>query len=236
MTFIKPGSSMTRRLFPSGVEQEMLTVGSAHTPTPFIVRVSLVDAVSPFVLIDSSTMPAAYIYSGRTSILSLGIIEEIRVAGALRFGLARDTATAGGVRGTPKIALLYPARHEIDVEGHVDEAGIEILPFSLGQLHPSLQLPGAICLGTALSIPGTVAWDLRRQKAAHTNHNFSLAQQAIMIDPTMSTVKWLLKHPSGLMDVEASLETHENGERFVEGVSVFRTARRLFEGKVFYRL
>ncbi|GAB1206359.1 hypothetical protein APSETT445_005044 [Aspergillus pseudonomiae] len=236
MTFIKPGGSITGRLFPSGAKQEMLTMNSAHTPTPFIVRVSLVDAANPFVLVDSSTMPAAYLGSEPTSPLSLAIIEEIRVAGAVRFGLARDTATAGRVRGTPKIVLLYPGGRKVDTEGRVDEADIEVLPFSLGQPHPSLQLTGAVCLGTALSIPGTVAWDLRRQEAGHAHHNGSSEQQIIIIDPRMSTVKWLLKHPNGLMDVEARLETHENGETSVESVSVFRTARRLFEGKVFYRL
>ena len=236
MTFIKPGGSITGRLFPSGAKQEMLTMNSAHTPTRFIVRVSLVDAANPFVLVDSSTMPAAYLGSEPTSPLSLAIIEEIRVAGAVRFGLARDTATAGRVRGTPKIVLLYPGGRKVDTEGRVDEVDIEVLPFSLGQPHPSLQLTGAVCLGTALSIPGTVARDLRRQEAAHAHQNVSSEQQIIMIDPRMSTVKWLLKHPNGLMDVEARLETHENGETSVESVSVFRTARRLFEGKVFYRL
>lgn len=44
MTFIQLGCSMTGRLFPSGAKQEMLTVNSAHPPTPFMIRASLVDA------------------------------------------------------------------------------------------------------------------------------------------------------------------------------------------------
>ncbi|KOC12936.1 hypothetical protein AFLA70_9g006991 [Aspergillus flavus AF70] len=203
MNIIKPAGSMTGRLFPSGAKQEMLTVGSAHTPTPFIVRVSLVDAANPFALLSASTMPAAYHGSEPTSPLSLGIIEEIRVAGAVRFGLAEDTATAGRVIGTPKIALLYPCRREVDVGRHIDETDIEVLPFSLGQPHPSLQLTGAVCVGTALSIPGTVAWDIQRQ-APGVHHGDSQTRQAMMINPTMSTVKWLLEHPSGLMGVEVT--------------------------------
>ncbi|PIG86846.1 hypothetical protein AARAC_008988 [Aspergillus arachidicola] len=235
MNFIKPAGSMTGGLLPSGAKRETLTVGSAHTPTPFIVRVSLVDATNPFVLVDASTMPAAYHDSEPTSPLSLGIIEEIRVAGAVRFSLAQDTATAGRVIGTPKIALLYPCRREVDVGRRIDEADIEVLPFSLGQPHPSLQLTGAVCVGTALSIPGTVAWDVQRQGPG-VHHGAPQERQAMMINPTMSTVKWLLKHPSGLMDVEVKLEMHENGEASVESVSVFRTARRLLERRVFYRL
>ncbi|KAK6814530.1 hypothetical protein RU639_009461 [Aspergillus parasiticus] len=167
---------------------------------------------------NASTMPAAYHNSEPTSALSLGIIEAIRVAGAVRFGLAQDTATAGRIMSTPKIALLYPCRHEIDVGRRIDETDIGVLPFSLGQPHPSLQLTGAVCVGTALSIPGTVAWDVQRQ-APSVHHGASQERQAMMINPTMST-----------------LEMHENRETAVESVSVFRTARRLFEGKLFYRL
>ncbi|KJK68742.1 PrpF protein [Aspergillus parasiticus SU-1] len=206
--------------------------GSRHSES---VRVSLVDAANPFVWVDASTMPAAYHNSEPTSALSLGIIEAIRVAGAVRFGLAQDTATAGRIMSTPKIALLYPCRHEIDVGRRIDETDIEVLPFSLGQPHPSLQLTGAVCVGTALSIPGTVAWDVQPQ-APSVHHGASQERQAMMINPTMSTVSLLLKHPSGLMDMEVKLEMHEDRETAVESVSVFRTARRLFEGKVFYRL
>ncbi|KAE8160994.1 hypothetical protein BDV40DRAFT_301845 [Aspergillus tamarii] len=86
-------------------------------------------------------------------------------------------------------------------EGCIDEADSEILPFSLD---PSLQITGAVCLGTTLSIPATVAWRLIQRRTQSSG---------------------LLKRPSGLMDVEAKLETHENGETSVGSVSVFRTAR-----------
>ena len=113
----------------------------------------------------------------------------------------RRAATASTVRGTPTIALLYPGRREVGAEGCIDEADSEILPFSLD---PSLQITGAVCLGTTLSIPATVAWRLIQRRTQSSG---------------------LLKRPSGLMDVEAKLETHENGETSVGSVSVFRTAR-----------
>ncbi|KAE8326222.1 PrpF protein-domain-containing protein [Aspergillus sergii] len=175
MNSIKPAGSMTGGLFPSGAKRETLTFES-----------SLVDAANPYVLVDANTMPAAYHDSEPTSPLSPGIIEEIRVAGAVRFGLAQDTTTAGRAIGTPKIALLYPYRHEIDVGRRIDEADIEVLPFSLGQPHPSLQLTGPLCVGTALSIPGTVAWDVQPQ-APSVHHGASQERQAMMINPTMST-------------------------------------------------
>ncbi|KAF7590604.1 hypothetical protein BBP40_002641 [Aspergillus hancockii] len=236
MSFIKPVGSMTGRLFPSGAKQEILTVNSANPPTPFMVRASLIDVSNPFIFIDSSTMPISYCISGPSSPVSLGIIEEIRVAGAVRFGLARDTALASLVRATPKVALLYPTAHKADTGAHGNDPDIEVLAFSMGKPHPSLQLTGAVCLGAALSIPGTVAWDLQRQRSKDVNQYASTRLQLRMTNSTLSTVKWLLKHPSGLMDVEVDLAMHENQEDAVERISVFRTARRLFEGKVFYRL
>ncbi|KAE8385362.1 hypothetical protein BDV23DRAFT_176305 [Aspergillus alliaceus] len=152
---VHPGGSMTGRLFPSGAKQEMPTVNSAHTPTPFMIRASLVNARNPFVFVDSSSMPSVYCDAEPASSTSLRIIEEICIAGAMRFGLTRDTAMASQVRGTPKIALLSPGRCEADTEGYAQEPDIVVLPFSMRKPHPSLQLTGAVSLGTALSILGT---------------------------------------------------------------------------------
>jgi 2-methylaconitate cis-trans-isomerase PrpF len=236
MSFIKPVGSMTGRLFPTGAKQELLTVKSANTPTPFTVRASLIDASNPFIFVDLSTMPISYRLSEPSSSVSLGIIEEIRVAGAVRFGLARETAMASLVRATPKVALLYPGEQKVDTGAQGNGPDIEVLAFSMGKPHPSLQLTGAVCLGAALSIPGTVAWEVQHQRGTDLYRHVSKRQSSDKISSTFSTFKWLLRHPSGLMDVEVDLAMHENPEDSVETVSVFRTARRLFEGKVFYRL
>ncbi|KAE8139773.1 hypothetical protein BDV38DRAFT_280691 [Aspergillus pseudotamarii] len=52
----------------------------------------------------------------------------------------------------------------------------------------------------------------------------------------MTTMPLQNGKPCRLVDVEAKLETHENGETSVESVSVFRSTRRLFDGKAFDRL
>ncbi|KAF5859563.1 hypothetical protein ETB97_002738 [Aspergillus alliaceus] len=149
----------------------MPTVNSAHTPTPFMIRASLVNARNPFVFVDSSSMPSVYCDAEPASSTSLRIIEEICIAGAMRFGLTRDTAMASQVRGTPKIVLLSPGRCEADTEGYAQEPDIVVLPFSMRKPHPSLQLTGAVSLGTALSILGTVTWDLRHLRNPSINHD-----------------------------------------------------------------
>ena len=46
--------------------------------------------------------------------------------------------------------------------------------------------------------------------------------------------KVVIQHQSGVMDVEVELEPEEAGEMDeVRGVTVYRTARRLFEGSTF---
>ncbi|KAE8154423.1 hypothetical protein BDV25DRAFT_147681 [Aspergillus avenaceus] len=232
MSFLSPCGSVTGRLLPSGAKQELLTVSSARSRTPFMVRASLVDAANPFIFIDAATMPPLYHHAGVGSSISLEIIEEIRVAGAVRLGLAKDIAAASRTRGTPKIALLYPTtRPEATGISH-NHADIEVRAFSLGKPHPSFQLTGAVCLGVALSTPGTVAWELWKQGGPGSSNFYPSLPQKTEPD----TLKWLIKHPSGVMDAEVKLSLGDDGDRVVERVSVFRTARRLFEGRVFYRL
>ncbi|KAJ5115379.1 hypothetical protein NUU61_001138 [Penicillium alfredii] len=227
MAFLKPGGSMTGEMFPSGARQERLTVQCSAMGT-FTVRVSLVDAANPFVLVDASSMPfedhASWPDPSDPEFLS--VIEEIRRAGAVRFGLAADTKAAGLVRGTPKIALVSSTASD-DAD-----ADIQVLAFSLGKVHASLQLTGAVCLGAAMAIHGTVAWELagkggrvRQPKCGMSVEGYQMA----------SPLPVGIRHPAGVIHAETVLAMDRGGEVDVDQVAVFRTARRLFEGNVFYR-
>ncbi|KAA8643707.1 hypothetical protein EYZ11_006325 [Aspergillus tanneri] len=224
IAFMNPGGSKTGKLFPSSARQELISVQSSYAQAPFTVRASLVDAANPFIFIDATSMPSVYDDSDPSSI-SLDIIEEIRVAGAIRMGLATDTTAARRVRGTPKIALLRSAHSD-------EEVDIDARAFSLGKPHPSFQLTGAVCLGAALSVPGTVAWDLRRRR----NLDMNLNERTSLDDskkPKSGISRWAIRHPGGRLDAEVDWMVRSQ-EMHVNSVSVFRTARRLFEGRVFY--
>ncbi|CAG8024202.1 unnamed protein product [Penicillium nalgiovense] len=171
VAFLNPEGSMTGRMFPSGATQENLTVDSPSVGK-FDLRVSLVDAANPFVLVDASSISTTGYLSwpDPNDKIFVSVVEDIRRAGAVRFGLATDVETAGQVRGTPKIAFLSPTAEDDR------EAEIQVLAFTLGKPHASLQLTGALCVGAAASIHGTVAWDMtgRRGNDRGTKHGMPL--------------------------------------------------------------
>ncbi|KAF7122280.1 hypothetical protein CNMCM5793_000237 [Aspergillus hiratsukae] len=226
LAFLSPAGSMTGRLFPSGAQQEMLSVQS-RTMGTFNVRVSLVDAANPFVLVDAASLPMPMPDNERNpdDPAFLSVIEDIRREGAVRFGLAADPQAAGMVRGTPKIALLYAAED--------DEADIHVLAFTMGKAHASLQLTGAVCVGAATVIHGTIAWELAQKGKRDTRPKHGMSVGILQIAPPLPVG---IRHPAGVIQVEAVLGMDHKGEVSVDNVAVFRTARRLFEGNVYYRV
>ncbi|KAL4894081.1 DUF453-domain-containing protein [Aspergillus ambiguus] len=222
VAFLNPGGSMTGLMFPSGSRQETLSVQSRGFGE-IAVRVSLVDAANPFILVDAVSLPlensSALAESAVPGFLEL--IEDIRRHGAVRFGLAENVQAAGQVRGTPKIALLYPA------SGNADDVDIEVRAFTMGKPHASLQLTGAVCLGAATVIHGTIAWDL-----AHAKDGQNTPKNGMSVGDALPVG---IRHPAGVIHAETVLGMDRKGEVSVDRVAVFRTARRLFEGSVFYR-
>lgn len=237
VAFMNPGGSMAGCIFPSGAKQEILTV-SSRTMGTIHVRVSLVDAANPFVLVDAASIPMPLEgHYGHHPIPSwppdpddatfLSLVEDIRREGAVRFGLAADTQSAGLVRGTPKIAILSRA-----AVGECDDnldGDIQVLAFTMGKPHPSLQLTGAVCLGAATAIHGTVASEL-----AHAREIDGLPKYGMnwITEP----VPVGIRHPAGVIHAETSLRMDGKGGVDVDRVAVPRTARRLFEGSVLYRV
>lgn len=223
---------MTGHIFRGGAKQEILTV-SSRTMGTIHVRVSLVDIANPFVLVDAASMPMPLEEhhsswpADPNDATFLSLVEDIRREGAVRFGLAVDTQAAGLVRGTPKIAILSRA-----AAGECDDGldgDIQVLAFTMGKPHPSLQLTGAVCLGAATAIHGTIAWEL-----AHARDIDGPSKHAI--DQVVAPVPVGIRHPAGVIHAETTLRIDGNGGVDVDRVAVSRTARRLFEGSVLYRV
>lgn len=226
VAFLNPGGSMTGSMFPSGAAQETLHVRS-QTMGEFDVRVSLVDAANPFVLVNARSLKL----NGQTSLEDpshpefIAMAEDIRREGAVRFGLALDVEAAARVRGTPKVAFLSPGD-----EGRGED--LRVLSFTMGKPHASLQLTGAVCISSALSIHGTVAWEMSGRGTADRvpKHGMEIGGQDIAAPLPVK-----IRHPAGVIHTETILGMKRDGDVYVSKVAVFRTARRLFEGNVFYR-
>lgn len=228
---------MTGNLFPTGSRCDIIDVNEKGDHQ-FSVKATLIDAANPFVLVDERSLPPFLRAASKDSADYLKHMESIRRAGAVMMGLAPNTDAAAKVRGTPKLALVSSPRPDCPSE----TADIHVQAFSMGKPHPSLQLTGAACLASAVCIEGTVAHGLAKDAKTQSSWQSmtpertpspcsDLDESSSDILPRQRTVR--LSHPSGSISVDV-MATSSESFAFVERCVVSRTARRLFEGKVYY--
>ncbi|RVX75161.1 hypothetical protein B0A52_00513 [Exophiala mesophila] len=223
VAFVDPAGSMTGMLFPTGRTEDTITV---EDPTalerPFSVQATLIDAANPFVIVDAQTLPSAFLQGSEEW---LETIEDIRREGAVMMGLANSVEEAALTRGTPKI-MMVSSPNTLNGYGKVDSTpDISVLSMSMGQIHPSVQLTGAVCLAGASCIEGTVA---------HRHCRSAELLDAFGVQPIkhgfQSPKTIMIGHRSGQIPVGVHLQDQGALERCI----VSRTARRLFEGNVLF--
>jgi len=212
LDFLDPGGAVTGRLLPSGQARETLQV-----PGVGPVEVSIVDASAAVVFVRAGDLGI----TGSESPAELARqpdllrrLEQIRLAGAVRAGLAQDLAEAAErCRAMPKIALVAPAGDSRLLDGRTQPAAaVDLLlrMISMGQPHNALPLTGACCAAVAARIDGT------------------LVAGALAARPVGATLR--LGHPSGALDVEATVEQVDTW--VARAATAFRTARILMSGSV----
>lgn len=232
VAFVEPAGSMTGKLFPSGNTEDTIIV---ETPTallaPFSVQATLIDAANPFVVVDAEGLPLT---SLQGSSEWLQTIEDIRRKGAVMMGLADSIDQAALTRGTPKIMIVSspPATDPLAATGPTPD--IAVLSMSMGQLHPSVQLTGAVCLAAATCLKGTVAYRCRRRSNLRRSSLISEFKKLVPQDQhaTQPGETIVIAHRSGQIPVGV----HVQGPGRIEKCVVSRTARKLFEGHVLFYL
>ncbi|PVI06866.1 methylitaconate delta2-delta3-isomerase [Periconia macrospinosa] len=251
VSFMSPAGSMTGKLFPTGKRSESILV-SHQNESPFSIKATLIDAANPFVLVDETTLPPFLKTCNRDTPGFLSHMESIRRAGAVLMGLASSESEAAQVRGTPKLAILsppsssctqYPSPKKLNHEGN---PRIRVLAFSMGKPHPSLQLTGAACLASAVCVEGTVAHRLAFEKVNQNGWKILTPERTPspsasedsegqpVVLPQSETQIVSIEHQSGSIDVEVATSDENSDDVVVESCAVSRTARRLFEGTVYY--
>ncbi len=172
------------------------------------VEVSLVDATNPFVWIRArdlgltATETPQAIDADRAL---LGRLEAIRVEAARRMGMPGSAAV-------PKVGVVAAPIAFTALDGLAYAAGASDLlarVISMGNCHRAVPLTAAMCLAVATRVPGTVAAECVASREGDVR----------------------IGQPSGVLPVAASVVTR-HGEPWAEGVTVYRTARRLMEGFV----
>ncbi|GAA3499995.1 hypothetical protein GCM10019016_071000 [Streptomyces prasinosporus] len=141
VTFVQSAPVPFADLLPAGGERTVLGAGGTD------VEVSLVAGANTYAFVDARTLGVAdQAALFRAGAQLLERLESVRGAAAGLLGWPREGAF-------PKVAAVLPG-----VDG-----GIAARAVTVPGWHPSIALTGAVCLGAAVRIPGTVPWRIARE-------------------------------------------------------------------------
>jgi 2-methylaconitate cis-trans-isomerase PrpF len=218
LDFLAPGGAATGRLLPTGRAIDRLTVEGLGT-----LQASLVDASNPVVFVaaeslglDGSELPEEI--ERRPDLMAA--LERLRRAAGVAMGLAATPEAVG--LANPKVAWVAAPRPVRTLEGATlpsTSHEIVVRMVSMEKVHRAVPLTGAMCLGVACRIAGSLP--------------------ARLAGPSARADEVRLVHPSGLLSVGAEVARGDGaGDEAWQARSavVYRTARRLMEGRVATRL
>ncbi len=212
LDFYDPGGAVTGKLLPTGNLKDTFDI-----PGIGKIEVSVVDASNPVIFFKAESiglkgteLPGEI----NSNIELLRKIEKIRsfIGAELGFASTPEEVTKHSP-AVPKIAFISPPTTYKASSGKVvnkNEISLVGRIMSMGKLHASYALTGAICTSVASKITGTVVNELAKDSE-----------------------KVRIGHPAGVIEIVPFVS--QKGENwYVEKARAFRTARRLMEGFAFY--
>lgn len=182
----------TGKLMPTGVIREKIQG----------IEVTLLDAGSTMVLMKASDLgmegtEGSDFFEKNKDLMKK--IESIRMEAGQRMGLGDVTNSV-----LPKVAILSKPRANGNITSRY------LTPHTL---HPTHAVTGAICIGTALKIKGSVAQDVGKSN-------------------NLPTEMIIIEHPAGV--IEVNIEIEQKGEKInVKKAGTIRTVRKIMSGTVF---
>lgn len=213
LDFLHPGGATTGKLLPSGLVRDRVDI-----PGFGIVEVSLVDAGNATVFVRAHDIGLTGLelpeqLESNPDILRL--LDSIRIQGAVLMGIAPNVEAARRISMVPFIGFVSPSADAATLSGasvRASEIDVTARFISNGQPHRALPLTGSLCTAVAARITGTVVADMLSPAAAATG-------------------PLRLGMPSGILTVAADVV--QDAERWIARAgSFYRTARRLFDGRV----
>src|SRR6185312_5849377 len=212
LDFVEPGGAATGKLLPSGKTTDRLDV-----PGFGPIDASLVDAANPAVFVRArdigltgTELPERL--EANSKILRL--LDDIRVQGSVRMGIAPDVEAARGINGIPFMAIVSTPLDARTLTGDTIQAGsvdLTVRVVSSGQPHRALPVTISLCTAVAARISGTLAAEALSKAAGDKSLRLGM--------------------PSGVLTVDADVAC-EGGVWIARAGSFYRTARRLFDGRV----
>lgn len=211
LDFMDPGGAGTGKLLPTGRAVDRFEIDGLGA-----IDASVVDAANLCVFVRAADLGLTGIELPAEMEANTEALRRLHEVGRLALvasGVVPDLATARTV-SLPLIGWVAPARDSVDLSGKAipfADTELCVRMLSDGQPHRALPMTGSICTAVAAHVPGTVV----NQCAGVPRGAMRLAM------------------PSGVIHVDAEFKERGDGLHAVRG-SVWRTARRLFEGRVCY--
>jgi 2-methylaconitate cis-trans-isomerase PrpF len=214
LDFLDSGGAVTGKLLPTGKVKEEIKF-----PTVGSLTVSMVDAANPFVFVRATDLGLKGDETMEQVADNSGLLkkcEEIRSVVAEIMGIAKKDEATQKSPGVPKIALVSPPVSYGTPRGKVEAAEVDIVArmTALQKLHKAYAVTGAVCLGAAAKIEGTVVNEIYRKSQPGN-------PAAVRIG-----------HPSGTIQVEMDVEKKNDDLRLTKA-ALTRTARLLMDGCVY---
>lgn len=212
LDFLAPGGATTGRLLPSGRVVDVLDV-----PGFGAIEASLVDAANAGAFIRARDVGL----TGRelpdeldANPEMLKLLDAIRRQASVRMGIAPDIEAARSISTVPYIGFVSPPAAAPTLSGETIAAeAIDLAAriISNGQPHRALPLTGSLCTAVAARIAGSVVAECLPSGTAEGPLRIGM--------------------PSGILTVGADV-AQEDGAWVARSGSFYRTARRLFDGRV----
>lgn len=207
LDFLNPAGSKTGKILPSGTNMEDIDG----------IMATCIDVANPCICVlakdmnVSGTILPEQIQAHPTLLVKL---EKIRRIGSVRMGISKSEEDTPA--SIPKICLISePVAHTL-ISGKTltkDSADLIVRAISVGQPHLAVPVTVALSVAAAAKLPG------------------SIVERMINSRKTVDTKGITIGHPSGKLVVDANFEN----EGTLKYASVFRTARRLMAGTVYFK-
>ena len=213
LDFLSPGGATTGSLLPTGCVMDRLDV-----PGLGCIEASLVDAANACVFVRArdlgltGTELPEQLDADRDLLARL---RRIRLAASVAMGIANNEEAAAAIHGVPIIGFVAPAQDAPTLSGEPIAAGqvdLTVRFLSNGQPHRALPLTASLCTATAARIEGTVVNEVLGPAAS-------------------ASIR--IGMPSGILTVDADVGRDMAGAWEARSGAFYRTARRLFDGRVY---
>jgi len=210
LTFLDPGGSVTGSALPTGHLKDRIRTNNSE----FVC--SILDVSNPVVFVKANDLGLSGTELPEELNSDLALLEEleaIRCSAAEMIGIVKVAKEATETSpGIPKIALVAAAQDYHDSSGcYISREDVDVVArmLSVGKVHHSYALTGAMCTAAAAKLDDTVVSE-------------------IIENPGKEQIT--VGHPRGT--IGAKIKTGKGGR--LERITVNRTARRLMKGLAYY--